>query len=138
MTETSLLEDALVSVSWIKEKVDERDRLVLWGHSLGAAVACRAMERLESSGHQADLVDTLVLESPLNNLLEEIQTVVFDSRGVLGTLLASWLPVEAVLKWADIQFRSDHWIRDLETYTLLLHSEDDKTIPLELAKKLFR
>ena len=138
MTETSLLEDALVSVSWIKEKVDERDRLVLWGHSLGAAVACRAMERLESSGHQADLVDTLVLESPFNNLLEEIQTVVFDSRGALGTLLASWLPVEAVLKWADIQFRSDHWIRDLETYTLLLHSEDDKTIPLELAKKLFR
>ena len=105
VTETSLLEDALVSVAWIKNKLDQRDRLVLWGHSLGAAVACRAMESLESSGHQADLVDTLVLESPFNNLLEEIETVVFHSRGAVGRWLANCLPVQAVLQWADIEFK---------------------------------
>ena len=33
---------------------------------------------------------------------------------------------------------SDQWIRDLETYILLLQAEDDQTIPAHLGKQLFR
>ena len=39
-----------------------RCRLVVWGHSLGAAVACRTLFSLETAGTgQGELVDTLVL-----------------------------------------------------------------------------
>ena len=39
--ETSLLEDALCSLAWLRPRLGPTDRLILWGHSLGAAVACR-------------------------------------------------------------------------------------------------
>ena len=42
LSEGSLLEDALTSVSWLRPRMGPGDRLVLWGHSLGAAVACRS------------------------------------------------------------------------------------------------
>ena len=105
VTEATLLEDALVSVAWLKNKIDARDRFIIWGHSLGAAVACRAMHCLETSNQDREMVDTLVLESPFNNLLEEIRTVVFNDKGSVATWLGNVLPVEAVLKWADIQFQ---------------------------------
>ena len=105
VTETTLLEDALVSVAWIKNKIDGRDRLVIWGHSLGAAVACRTINSLEASEQQRELVDTLVLESPFNNLLDEIQTMVFNTRGALGHWLGNILPVETVLGWTEMQFK---------------------------------
>ena len=41
LSEASLLEDALTSVTWLRPRLGPGDRLVLWGHSLGAAVACR-------------------------------------------------------------------------------------------------
>ena len=105
VTESTLLEDALVSVAWIKNKIDGRDRLVIWGHSLGAAVACRTLNTLEASEQQRDLVDTLVLESPFNNLLEEIQTMVFNNRGALAQWLGNILPIETVLSWTEMQFK---------------------------------
>ena len=48
------MEDALVSVAWIKNQIDGRDRLVIWGHSLGAAVACR-YSVIHSSGGMSRL-----------------------------------------------------------------------------------
>ena len=46
LSESSLLEDALTSVIWLRPRLGPGDRLVLWGHSLGAAVACRSDWRL--------------------------------------------------------------------------------------------
>ena len=99
------MEDALVSLAWLKNKIDGRDRLVIWGHSLGAAVACRTVNTLEASHQQRDLVDTVVLESPFNNLLEEIQTRLFNDRGPLAQWLGHILPLEAILNRTDMQFK---------------------------------
>ena len=45
----------------------------------------RTVYSLENSSDtlQRELVDTLVLESPFNNLHDEIKHVVFESKGVL-------------------------------------------------------
>ena len=58
-----------------------------------------------------------------------------------GTVVAGIPPLPILVAITIIKrtyCRSDHWIKDLETYTLILHAEDDKTIPIDLAKKLFR
>ena len=39
---------------------------------------------------------------------------------------------------AWFHFSSDDRIKDLEAYILILHSEDDQTIPCHLARNLFR
>ena len=63
------------------------------------------MNSLEASEQQRDLVDTLVLESPFNNLLEEIQSVVFNNRGSLAQWLGNILPLETLLSWTEMQFK---------------------------------
>ena len=65
----------------------------------------RTMNSLEASEQQRDLVDTLVLESPFNNLLEEIQSVVFNNRGSLAQWLGNILPLETLLSWTEMQFK---------------------------------
>lgn len=140
VTETTLLEDSLFALAWLKKnKITDRDRLVVWGHSMGAAVACRTIHSLENDDDrsQREIVDTLVLEAPFNNLHDEINSAVRD-RGVMGKMCARMAPIHSILKSSDMQFSSDYWIKDLETYIFILHAEDDQTIPSHLAKYLFR
>ena len=68
-------------------------------------MACRTMHSLEASDHHRELVDTLVLESPFNNLLDEVHTVMLDNKGALGRGLVNILPVEAALKSCDMEFK---------------------------------
>ena len=107
VTETTMLEDALASVSWLRGQVGARDRLVVWGHSMGAAVAVRTVHELENSGDHAlrDLVDTLVLEAPFNNLHDELKHAVFDSRSWLRRKFGLGVPINTILQSSDMQFR---------------------------------
>ena len=123
VTESTLLEDSLFALAWLKKnKITDRDRffeekqninfllskfsrLILWGHSMGAAVACRTIHYLENDEDrsQREIVDTLVLESPFNNLHDEILHAVCD-RGVVGKVCARMAPVHSILKSSDMQF----------------------------------
>ena len=63
-----------------------RPRIVLWGHSLGTAIATRTlMEIQEQTG---DLVAGLVLESPFNKMEDELKhfNTVTWTAWILGTV----------------------------------------------------
>ena len=66
--EKSMVEDARSAVSWLRDsgRMGESDRLIVWGHSMGAAVASLAVA--SSAAH----VNHLVLEAPFNNLADEV------------------------------------------------------------------
>ena len=65
------------------------------------------MYSLESNGDtaQREMVDTLVLESPFNNLREELHFAVFESKGSLGRFCAKFVPVNTILRVSDMQFK---------------------------------
>ena len=73
---------------------------------MGAAVACRTIHSLENDEDrcQREMVDTLVLEAPFNNLHDEIHHAVRD-RGVMGRMCARVAPIRSILKSSDMQFR---------------------------------
>ena len=61
-------------------------RVVLWGHSLGTAIATRSL--VETQEDTADLVSGLVLESPFNKMEDELKhfKTVTWTAWILGTV----------------------------------------------------
>ena len=72
--EASVVADARAALHWVTSKLGDRARVVVWGHSLGTAIASHMVADwdLETGGDSP--VSGLVLESPFNNMLEEVQT----------------------------------------------------------------
>ena len=79
-TKTGVVQDALKVFDYVKEHVGNSEtRVIVYGHSLGTAVSCEAVNRLCVEGNPPD---ALVLESPFNNIHDEVQ-----SHWLLSTLL---------------------------------------------------
>ena len=90
------------------------ERLVLWGESLGSALAI-ALE--------ADYrVGCLVLEAP------------FTSAVDVGARHYWFVPVRLLMK---DQFRSDSWIGKVEAPVLVVHGENDMVVPISLGERLY-
>ena len=138
VTEETVGEDARVAISWLREKLSESEQLMVWGHSLGAAIACRAVaeENIEKVGNSN--IANLILESPFNNLEDEVFDVVLASKGKITKALGTFLRLGKQLKKAKMEFKSDAWISEIACPALLLHAEDDDTINIDLARKLFK
>ncbi|CAH4037564.1 unnamed protein product [Pieris brassicae] len=143
-TENGVVEDALKVYSWLSGVVDERKRpkIVLWGHSLGTAIAANLVANLDDlcrSNNQKCLPapDALVLEAPFNNLLDEIEKHPFSK-------LVSWLPyykqsfVKPFSTSTEYSFTTDQYLaRVTNLPVLILHSKGDRIVPYELAVKLY-
>ena len=136
-TEDTVVEDAMAAMEWMRNKIEDHEKIVVWGHSLGAAIACRATAEEEKNNSLNHRIETLVLESPFNNLHDEIQDVVFKSRGKIPSVVGAMLPVSKQLQAASIEFSSDIWIRAIRTDTVILHAQDDQTIDIRLGKNLY-
>ena len=56
VTEETVVEDARVAICWLGEKLRDIDQFMVWGHSLGATIACRSVaeeniEKVDTSCH---------------------------------------------------------------------------------------
>ena len=74
LSETTAVEDGRAVFRWLQEmtvRSDDRPRLVVWGHSLGTAIATRTV--MEVQEDTEDLVAGLVLESPFNKMEDELK-----------------------------------------------------------------
>ncbi len=89
-------------------------RIVLMGESLGTGVATAL-----ASAHEAA---ALVLDSPFSSAADV-------AAAHYGMFPVRWLMID--------QFRSDRVIRDVHIPVLIVHGEQDRVIPIDLAKRLF-
>ena len=137
VSEESLLEDSLVGLSWLRERVGPQTDILVFAHSLGTALAARTMAQDRSP------VSGLILMSPFNNFLDEVlskfnQTSSWIKYGLWS--IVSGLSGESIprflLRKLDIEFRTDDHLLSVEAPVLVLHAEDDDKIPVELARKL--
>lgn len=90
LSERTAVEDGRAVFRWIQEIVrsDDRPRIVLWGHSLGTAIATRTL--LDIQEDNEDLVAGLVLESPFNKMEDELKhfKTVTWTAWILGTVIS--------------------------------------------------
>ena len=117
-SEATIYADA--NVAWaelVRRQGDPRKR-VIYGHSMGSGVAVElASRRRVGSDYGA-----LILESSFPRLPDVAKAV-----GVIGTI-ASW--------FASQEFDSAEKIKAVDAPILMLHGSADKTVPVELGRRL--
>ncbi len=112
-TEAGLIEDAMAAYDYARARYPA-NRIVLFGESLGTAVATALAAKREIGG--------LVLDAP------------FTSAADVGAAAYPFAPVRWLMKDT---WRSDSRIGSVKAPLLVLHGERDRIIPISFGEKLF-
>jgi hypothetical protein len=112
-SEAGLIRDAEATYAFAAARYPP-GRIVLWGESLGTAVAIALASAQPVAG--------LVLDAP------------FTSAADVGAAAYPFMPVRWLIKDA---FRSDQRIARVNAPLLMLHGERDGVVPIALAERLF-
>ena len=112
-TEKGLLADATAAYAFAIARYPAK-RIVLWGESLGSAVAL-----------------ALAAEKPVGRVILEAP---FTSAADVGTRFCWFAPVRLLMK---DQFRSDLRASLVTAPVLVVHGEKDAVIPVTLGKRLY-
>ncbi|QCB46424.1 alpha/beta fold hydrolase [Hydrogenophaga sp. PAMC20947] len=128
-SEASIDEDAMAVWQALRDETSTSTgspprpvRWVIYGHSMGSAVAIKLAAKLKSQGE--NVVCGVVLESALTSFSD----VAYEAAGWPGR----WLVALGREKMRAI----DH-IGDIPTPVWFLHGEFDKVIPMRLGRRLF-
>ena len=101
------MEDGRAVFRWLQEmiRLQDRPRLVVWGHSLGTAIATKTLMDLQ--GDTEDLVAGLVLESPFNKMEDELKhfKTVTWTAWILGTDIAE------ALRLTETEFQTESYLQ---------------------------
>jgi len=142
--EDTVVQDALVSLNWLREKVGENCDIYVWAHSLGTGIASHALAKeVDEKGDNAQ-VKGVILEAPFNNFTDEFIAKTSGTSNPLAQaalsalygLTGDFVP-ESLLKLFNMEFNSDEHLPHVPSPVLVLHAEDDDKIPVELGQKLF-
>ena len=118
-------------------------RIVIFGWSMGAAIALQLADHPRHQG----LAAALVLDSPVLNWTEVIKTNCAHSGlpAAAGHLAIPWLTIDPFARGVGlpgrIPLRSFDWpsrAADLATPTLILHGTRDDSVPIRLSQALRR
>ena len=114
-SESGLYTDARAAYDFLRDSLGiAASRLVIYGHSLGSAVAVELASTVEAGG--------LIVEGG------------FTSVPDLGAEIYPWLPVRAL---ARNRFASVDRIGRIRMPILCIHGRDDTTIPIAQGRRLF-
>ncbi|XP_052742934.1 lysophosphatidylserine lipase ABHD12-like [Bicyclus anynana] len=142
-TERGVVEDVLQVYSWLVGAFDhdQKPLVVLWGHSLGTAIAANLVSNMSDLCQQRRLPtlpppDALVLEA-FNNLADEIESHPLSK-------LVPWLPyykshfVKPFTVSSEYTFATDRYLSSVPRLpVLMMHSRRDRIVPFHLAIKLY-
>lgn len=128
-----LTSDATYAYNWLLSQPNvNRDRVFVWGHSLGTAVAVRLVANLPLQMKPRKLI----LEAPFDSLASAIANHPFSTPFRLMPYFDNFF-VEPIRSSAEFNFDSVQRIGDIKTTPLMiLHAEDDAIIPMKLGKNL--
>ena len=106
--------------------------MIVFGHSLGTAIATRMIADydMETGGNSS--VDGLILEAPFNNMYDEVMT-----HWAAKAFAAVGMDVRQRLVDSGLVFDTQHWLPAVKCPVLVMHAEDDKVVPYELGKALY-
>ncbi|XP_057368568.1 lysophosphatidylserine lipase ABHD12-like [Daphnia carinata] len=131
MTENGATIDAIRVYEYIRQ-FSGKSTVIVWGHSLGSAVAIKMVAELCAVKQSPD---RLILESPFNNIRDEFRnhplTLIYRPLSVVDRFFTERLETN------NVAFDSDVHIAGVECPTLFLHASDDRIVPISLTRKLY-
>uniref|UniRef100_A0A1B6D7Z0 Serine aminopeptidase S33 domain-containing protein n=1 Tax=Clastoptera arizonana TaxID=38151 RepID=A0A1B6D7Z0_9HEMI len=129
--EAGVVTDAKTVIDWVLEHAN-KERVFVWGHSLGTGIASHSLAKLEGEGKP---LSGLVLEAPFNNLSDEIREYPMSQ-------MFKFLPwfdyffVDPVYE-NHLRFENDVNLKNVSASILILHAVDDRVVPFKLGHKLY-
>ena len=138
--EDSVVQDCRTVLQWLRTRLAGDCRIVVWGHSLGAAITSHAValefrEKQDETG-----VAGVVLEAPFNNMADELKVAINDVNNVfMKNVVKVFFKLGGLSKMTkdyNIEFQSDRWLCQIPCPVLVLAAEDDQRIPVSLTNKL--
>ena len=133
-TSSGLVSDASDAYDWILHQIKGRkDRITIWGHSLGTAVATYLLAKTDPYGQPS----SLILEAPFSSIYDAISyhplSSVFRSHP-----LFTYFFVDPMVENDETNFDSAAKIRNIHCHLLILHALDDGIVPYPLGYKLYQ
>jgi hypothetical protein len=113
-SEVGLYKDALGAIKWLNEKGISNDQIVLYGESLGTAIATEVGQNKNFAG--------IILEAPFTSMVD------------MGQKIYPIFPVRFLLK---DKYESKNKIKNLKSPILVLHGRKDKIVPFYMGEKIF-
>jgi uncharacterized protein len=113
-SEKGLYEDANAAIRWLKSNGIEEKNIIIYGESLGTAIAIEVAQNKNFAG--------IILESP------------FTSMSNLGKKKYPFLPVNLLLK---DKYQSDIKIKNIKSPILIMHGKVDNVVPFTMGKKIY-
>ncbi len=113
-SETGLYKDALGGIEWLNKKGISNDRIILYGESLGTAIATEVAQNENFAG--------IILEAPFTSMVD------------MGQKIYPIFPVKFLLK---DKYESKNKIKNIKSPILILHGRKDKIVPFYMGEKIF-
>ena len=113
-TEEGLYEDAAKVINWLKSKNILENDIILYGESLGTAIAIHTGQFKNFSG--------IILEAPFTSMID------------LGQKHYPIFPVKFLLK---DKYESKNKLKNLKSSMLVMHGKKDKIVPFYMGKKIY-
>ena len=113
-TEEGLYEDAKSAVNWLNKIGVDNKNIILYGESLGTAVA---VEIAQKSNYAA-----IILESPFTSMIN------------MGKKYYPFFPVHFLLK---DKFESYKKVKNISAPMLIIHGKVDKIVPHDMGKTMY-
>jgi len=140
ITEESTTEDGLLALNWLISRSEHTDsQVMVWGHSMGAAIATITVAKWNQMNKERKGPVGLVIESGFNNFKDQLNKYLKDGREHRGhrRSLVKHLPSNWIINVNNLRFQTDDWISYVKIPILQLHAQDDETISVQLARKLY-
>jgi len=113
-SEAGLYKDVLGGIKWLNEKGISNDQIILYGESLGTAIATEVGQNKNFAG--------IILEAPFTSMVD------------MGQKIYPIFPVKFLLK---DKYESKNKIKNLKSPLLVLHGRKDKIVPFYMGEKIF-
>lgn len=133
-TVQTLTSDSRFVYNWLLQQANvSKERLIVWGHSLGTAVAVRMVADLPESIRP----NRLVLEAPFDSIANAVTNHPFSAP--FRTIpYFEYFFVEPIENSPELNFDSAKRIVEIKpTPIMILHAEDDAILPIKLGRNLY-
>ena len=102
------------SINWLNKKGISNNQIILYGESLGTAIATEIGQNDNFAG--------IILEAPFTSMVD------------MGQKIYPIFPVKFLLK---DKYESKNKIKNIKSPILIMHGEVDKIVPFWMGKKMF-
>jgi len=113
-SEQGLYDDANSAVKWLEANNIPKNKIIIYGESLGTGVAIEIAQKKKFAG--------IILESPYTSLID------------IAKINYSYLPVNLILK---DKYDSINKIKNISSPVLVMHGEKDRIVPNFMGKAIF-